>query len=36
MAEQPKTIRKWMTILAILAICFAVGYGIGYLVGKLL
>lgn len=34
MTTKPTTTRKWSAIIAILAVCFAVGYGIGYLVGK--
>ena len=36
MNGKPSTTRKWSVIFAIIALCFVVGYGIGYLVGKVL
>ena len=37
MTSKPTTQpRMWLYIVAILALCYIVGYGIGYLVGKVL
>ena len=36
MTTKPSTTRKWSVIFAGIALCFAVGYGIGYLIGKVL
>lgn len=36
MTRKPSSTRKWSVIVAVIAICFIVGYAIGYLVGKIL
>lgn len=36
MTSKPLSTRKWSVIVAVIAICFIVGYAIGYLVGKIL
>ncbi len=36
MTSKPSSTRKWSVIVAVIAICFIVGYAIGYLVGKIL
>gem|GEM_PF-3269828 len=35
MSERPTVKRKWSVIVAIIALCFVLGYGIGYAIGKL-
>ena len=35
MTSKPSSTRKWSVIVAVIAICFIVGYAIGYLVGKI-
>ena len=36
MASQPTSTRKWSVVIALLATCLIVGYGIGYLIGNML
>lgn len=36
MTSKPSSTRKWSVVIAILAICVIVGFGIGYLIGKML
>ena len=36
MTTKPTSTRKWSVIIAIIALCFIVGFAIGYVIGKLL
>ena len=36
MTSKPSSTRKWSVIVAVIAICFIVGFGIGYLIGTIL
>lgn len=36
MTSKPSSTRKWSVVIAIIATCFVVGYGIGYLIGSIL
>ena len=36
MTRKPASTRKWSVVIAIIATCCVVGYGVGYLIGKFL
>ena len=36
MASESTSTRKWSVVVAIMATCVIVGFGIGYLIGKML
>lgn len=36
MTSKPSSTRKWSVVIAIIAACFVVGFGIGYLIGSIL
>ena len=36
MTSKPSSTRKWSAVIGIIALCFIVGYSVGYLIGKML